>query len=198
MLSNFSKKMSSEGFKAIVYIGVLAALLIIANIIFKTTPIVNVYEKYLPYIHALLVFTIGYKIIGKVSQAVYYGARRIIDHSTASTMKIVTKIVGAAALLSLSLSIFNVNASSALAMGSFSGLVIGIAFQTTLTNVIAGIFIIITRLFKIGDEITVLNKTGIVKEIKIMHTVIEAPSENSEILIPSSKVINEIIVRKIS
>jgi len=149
-------------------------------------------------VHALLISTIGYKIIGSFSQVVYYSLRRVTDHSTASMMKTITKIAGIAFLLSLLSSIFGINAASALTIGSFSGLVIGFAFQASLANVIAGILIIITRPFKPGDEITVLGKTGIVKEIKIMHTVIENLSENSEILIPSSKIINEVIIKKIS
>jgi len=196
MVVNFRKEMSVENLKAFIYIGVLVTILIIVNMAFKNIDAFKPYEKHLPYIYAILVFVLGYKIIGSFSQAVYYGLRKITDHSTSLMMKTVTKIAGAAVLISLLSSIFGVNASSALTIGSFSGLVIGMAFQTTLTNVIAGIFIIITQPFKLGDEITVLGKTGVVKEIRIMHTVIEVSSENSEVLIPSNKIINEIIVRK--
>ncbi|HDM89192.1 MAG TPA: mechanosensitive ion channel, partial [Candidatus Bathyarchaeota archaeon] len=72
----------------------------------------------------------------------------------------------------------------------------GFAFQTTMTHVIAGVFLLITRPFSYGDTITVAGQTGVVKEIRLMHLVLDAGEE--EILIPSGTVVTKILRRKVS
>ena len=191
----WSKKMGREIVKAGLYLSLLAIVLSVVTLAFKKSPLVKGYEAYLPYIQAALIFGVGYKAVTSVGTIIYYGMRRVTDHSTASVTRTVVKIAGIALLLSTLASIFGVNASSALTIGSFSGLVIGFATQTVLNHAIAGIFIAMSRPFKYGDLVTIAGKTGIVKEITIMHTKLLSPDEKQEILIPSGKIIGEIITR---
>ena len=97
-------------------------------------------------------------------------------------------------LLGLVGSMFNVSPAAALTMGSFGGMVIGFASQTVLTHVIAGVFLLITRPFSYGDVITIAGQTGRVKEIRLMHLVLDTGEE--EILIPSGTVITQIFKKK--
>jgi hypothetical protein len=78
-------------------------------------------------------------------------------------------------------------------VGSFGGLVVGFATQTILSNVVAGVFILLTRPFIYGDLITVSGQTGLVKEIKLMHLVLESEDGKKDILIPSGSVVTQII-----
>ncbi|MEM3507412.1 MAG: mechanosensitive ion channel [Candidatus Bathyarchaeia archaeon] len=80
-------------------------------------------------------------------------------------------------------------------LGSFSGLVVGFATQSILMHSIAGISIGILKPFKHGDLITIAGYTGIVKDIKLMHTVLESQNGNKELLIPNGKIIREILVK---
>jgi len=89
--------------------------------------------------------------------------------------------------------IFNVNSSAVLTVSLFGGLVVGFATQTILSHVVAGVFLLISRPYTFGDTITVAGQTGVVKEIKLMHLVLEAADESREILIPSGTVVTQII-----
>jgi len=191
----WSKKIGMETAKALGYSIILAASIFAVNVMFKVISSLKRFSSYTPYIYTVLLFLIGYKIVMRLSQATYYAMRKFTDHSTAAAVRTITKIAGIAGLLSITTSIFGVSASSALTVGSFSGLIVGFATQTVLTHAVAGIFIAVSRPFKIGDLVTIAGKTGVVKEIKLMHTILFSQKENCEILIPSGKIIGEIIVK---
>jgi len=192
--------------KTFFYIVVLAVSLFILNFVFGWTSyeeippvlqpfsgIILLVNPYLAYIQATLVFGLGYLIVNAISGMVYTYMRRIADHPTAATIRTVTRISGFAVLLSMLTSVFNVNPAAALTIGSFGGLVVGFATQTILSHVVAGVFLLISRPYTFGDTITVAGQTGVVKEIKLMHLVIEATDGTREILIPSGTVVTQII-----
>lgn len=51
----------------------------------------------------------------------------------------------------------------------------------------AGVFLLIARPFIYGDLITVSGQTGLVREIKLMHLVLESEDGTNDILIPSAR-----------
>lgn len=192
--------------KTVFYIVVLAVSLSILNFAFgwksyeeippalqPFSGIILLVNPYLAYIQATLVFGLGYLIVNAISGMVYTYMRRITDHPTAATIRTVTRISGFAVLLSMLASVFNVNPAAALTIGSFGGLVVGFATQTILSHVVAGVFLLISRPYTFGDTITVAGQTGVVKEIKLMHLVLEATDGTREILIPSGTVVTQII-----
>lgn len=84
-------------------------------------------------------------------------------------------------MLSLIASVFNANPAAALTVGSFGGLVVGFATQTILSNVVAGVILLLSRPYTFGDTITVAGQTGVVKEIRLMHLVLESTDGTREI-----------------
>jgi hypothetical protein len=106
------------------------------------------------------------------------------------------RVVGIAILLSIITSMLSANPSAALTIGSFSGLIVGFATQTVLSHFVAGIFILIVRPVKFGDIITIAGQTGIVKEMRIMHLVLESQDGTTEILIPNGTVFSQVILKK--
>ena len=60
----------------------------------------------------------------------------------------------------------------------------------------AGLFLALSRPFELGDEISVAGQTGIVKDIKIMQTVLKARDNSKEVLIPNNTVFGAIITKK--
>jgi len=196
-----------SSFKMGFYIIVLVISLSIMNFIFGEAPFTEIptflqpykdtlaiLRPFLIYARAVLVFIFGYFVLNAVSAIVYIYASRIADRPTAAAIKSLTKISGIAILLGLVGSIFNVSPAAALTMGSFGGMVIGFASQTIITHVIAGVFLLITRPFSYGDVITVAGQTGTVKEIRLMHLVLDTGKE--EILIPSGTVVTQILRKK--
>jgi len=69
----------------------------------------------------------------------------------------------------------------------------GLALQGTVANFAAGISLVITRPFKIGDTISVNKVYGIVEEIKLAYTTLRTEDEEL-ITVPNKNMIGEIIV----
>jgi len=154
-------------------------------------------NPYLQYIQAAVIFLFGYLAVNAASGMVYTYFRQATEHATAATLRTITRIAGIAVLLALMTSIFNVDPAAALTVGSFGGLVAGFATQTILTHVVAGVFLLLSRPFTYGDVITVAGQTGTVKEIKLMHVILETEDGEKDILIPSGSIVTQIIQKKL-
>lgn len=72
--------------------------------------------------------------------------------------------------------------------------VLGFAFQTPLSDIVAGIFISLFKPFEVDDRVTLKsqNITGIIESISIRHTVIRSFT-NSRLIIPNHIANQEII-----
>src|ERR1700694_3193547 len=79
--------------------------------------------------------------------------------------------------------------SPALVFGGFGflALALSLAFQDILKNFIAGLFMLLERPFRLGDEITVDNHTGIVENIEMRATTLRT-NEGEQVLIPNALV----------
>src|SRR5437660_6168209 len=82
-------------------------------------------------------------------------------------------------------------------LGSFGvfALAFGLAFQDILKNFIAGLFLLLERPFRIGDEITVDNHTGVVENIEMRTTTLRT-SDGEEVLTPNSLVYTGTIINR--
>lgn len=67
------------------------------------------------------------------------------------------------------------------------GVTIGLALQGSLSNLAAGIVILVTRPFRIGDKIKCENVEGVVENISIMYTYI-VTGNNEMVCIPNSEI----------
>src|SRR6195256_6610587 len=87
--------------------------------------------------------------------------------------------------------------SPALVFGGFGflALALSLAFQDILKNFIAGIFMLLERPFRLGDEITVDNHTGIVENIEMRATTLRT-NEGEQVLIPNSLVYTGTIINR--
>ena len=84
-------------------------------------------------------------------------------------------------------------ASSILAGAGILAVAVGFASQQALSNIISGFFIIIFKPFRVNDRIGIRDKTGIIEDITLRHTVIR-DFENKRIIIPNSIISDEVIV----
>src|SRR5438552_2885598 len=87
--------------------------------------------------------------------------------------------------------------SPALVFGGFGflALAFSLAFQDILKNFIAGIFMLLERPFRLGDEITVDNHTGIVENIEMRATTLRT-SEGEQVIAPNSLVYTGTIINR--
>jgi small-conductance mechanosensitive channel len=82
-----------------------------------------------------------------------YGRMKSVVHSVSSAVGFF-KLFAYLALLLILLDIFKVNLTGLLIGAGFFGIVIGLAAQTTLGNVFAGLSLLVSRPFKPGERIT--------------------------------------------
>jgi small conductance mechanosensitive channel len=73
-----------------------------------------------------------------------------------------------------------------------AGLGIGIALQGVLSNVIAGLTIIFTKPFRVGEHVEVVGMKGDVHTIELFSTTLLHP-DRSRIIIPNRKIVGEIL-----
>jgi small-conductance mechanosensitive channel len=87
--------------------------------------------------------------------------------------------------------------SPALVFGGFGflALAFSLAFQDILKNWIAGLFMLLERPFRLGDEITVDNHTGIVENIEMRATTLRT-SEGEQVVTPNALVYTGTIINR--
>jgi small conductance mechanosensitive channel len=73
-----------------------------------------------------------------------------------------------------------------------AGVGIGLAMQGVLTNIMAGLTIIFTKPFRIGEHIEILGVRGDVASIDLSSTTLVHP-DRSRIIIPNRKIVGEIL-----
>lgn len=85
------------------------------------------------------------------------------------------------------LNTFGVQTTSIIAMIGAAGLAVGLALQGTLSNVAAGVMIILFRPLKLGDFVEVDGVLGTVRDITLNYTEI-ANLGNVKVVVPNSEV----------
>jgi small conductance mechanosensitive channel len=73
-----------------------------------------------------------------------------------------------------------------------AGLGIGIALQGVLGNVVAGLSIILTKPFRVGEWISIVGVYGQVNSIELFATTLLHPDQ-SRVIIPNRKIVGEIL-----
>lgn len=86
-----------------------------------------------------------------------------------------------------------VQATSILAVLGAASLAIGLALQGALSNVAAGVMILLFRPYRVGDYIETVTRQGTVKSLDLLFTEISTP-DNVKVMIPNSKVFGDVIL----
>ena len=138
---------------------------------------------------ALAILIIGLWLSGRIAKLVVRALNKsphIDDTLTkffASFAKYVVIMVTVVAVLNQ----FGVQTASLLTVIGAAGLAIGLALQGTLSNVAAGVMLLIFRPFKTGDFIEAAGHAGTIKELNLFFTVM-ATGDNVRIVIPNSQI----------
>jgi small-conductance mechanosensitive channel len=85
------------------------------------------------------------------------------------------------------LQIHGVELSSLLVAGGFAGIVIGIASQSVVGNLVAGFFLMIERPMKLGQSVNIAGTAGVVEDISIISTTLRT-FDGLYVRIPNEKV----------
>ena len=88
---------------------------------------------------------------------------------------------------------FGVETASLIAVLGTAGLAIGLALQGTLSNVAAGVMLLLFRPFKAGDYVEVGGVSGTVESISLFVTELNTP-DNVHIVAPNGQIWNTAVV----
>ncbi|SFP85126.1 small conductance mechanosensitive channel [Bradyrhizobium sp. Ghvi] len=91
------------------------------------------------------------------------------------------------------LQLFGIQTASLVAVLGATSLAIGLALQGTLSNLAAGVMLLLFRPFHIGHEVEVAGKSGKVRSLSLFMTELVAP-DNTQILLPNGQVWGAAIV----
>ncbi|MBQ0167021.1 MAG: mechanosensitive ion channel family protein [Treponema sp.] len=87
------------------------------------------------------------------------------------------------------LSLFGINLAAIWGAAGIAGIALGFAAQTSVSNLISGLFVISEGSIHVGDTIIVDDVTGVVDEIKLLSIRVHT-YDNQMVRIPSSKIID--------
>ncbi len=87
---------------------------------------------------------------------------------------------------------FGVETASFAALIGATGLAIGLGFQGSLSNLAAGVMLLVFRPFKVGDGVKVAGQTGVVNEIDLFTTSMDT-ADGRRVIIPNGAIFGSII-----
>ena len=143
---------------------------------------------------ALLIILLGWFVAKWASRAVVRLCER---HDVDITLRIfasnLMRMLIMAAAIIVALGKFGISIGPFIAAVGAISLSVGLALQGTLTNYGAGLGLILSRPFVVGDTVLVNNTYGVVEEIRLGYTTLR--TEDEEIItIPNKHMIGEILV----
>lgn len=154
-------------------------------------------HRYGPYLKIGVVAVIGYFVINSLANVLYKLSYDALKNN-AEVIRILIRIIGAIVVISVIISYLSQDPLIAASIGTITAIVIGFASQNVLGNLISGLYLAITRPFRIGEKVTVFGNTGIIYDIGLLYSRLRT-DEGDIILAPNtSMVTTTIIIRKSS
>jgi len=96
-------------------------------------------------------------------------------------------------LFSVIISELNINLAAIFGAAGVIGIVVGVASQTSIGNIVSGFFMVSEKSFEIGDQIRIGDKTGIVHSIDLLSIKIKT-FDNLLLRIPNQTVISSEVI----
>lgn len=134
---------------------------------------------------AIVIYIVGKFIINLINRLVRQMLeRRNVDATIQSFLKSFVSILLNVLLIITVVSALGVNTTSFAALLASFGVAAGMALSGNLQNLAGGLIILLFKPFKVGDVIEAQGVLGSVKEIQIIHTILQTP-DNKEIFLPN-------------
>ncbi len=144
---------------------------------------------------AIVILIIGFWIAGKVSKfVVAIGQKnKHLDDTLFRFLGSIVRYLILAFVFIAVLNRFGVETTSIVALLGAAGLAVGLALQGTMSNLAAGVMLLIFRPYKVGDFIDAAGCFGNVTEIDLFTTILET-FDHQQIIVPNSQIWGEKII----
>ncbi|MCS7132175.1 MAG: mechanosensitive ion channel family protein [Nitrososphaeria archaeon] len=184
-----AKKTTLSIVKVVIYVVIYVVVAAVIQWLFTSfLPQYNiVIVDYIGYVQILLALAFGYLIISGVATFFYWSMRGKYDHSTAAALRNIVRMVGIGALAA-AIAGGVAGGAAGVALGGFIGMVIGFASQQVIGQTLAGLFLLISRPFRIGDEVILSGEEGVVEDVSTLFTTI-VKNDGSKVLIPNNSIL---------
>jgi small conductance mechanosensitive channel len=141
---------------------------------------------------AVILLVVGWWLAGKLADVVgRMLERKKVDPLLVGFLVTVVRWVVVFLMLITALSCLGINIAPYVAVLGAGTLGVSLALQGTISNFGAGLVIILTRPFTLGDTITVQGVSGVVKEVKLGFTRL-LTEDNEIITVPNKRIVGEI------
>jgi len=143
---------------------------------------------------ALLI--LGWQVARDIGRAFGPILFRRMDPATAGTVGFLIRLSGIIVVLLVALRISGIRPETLAVGGAFTAVIVGLAAQQTLGNLIAGMVLLSARPFRVGDRVSFqgggISVEGVVSELGLLYTTLACGDD--AIMVPNNLVLNIAIV----
>ena len=138
---------------------------------------------------ALVILLIGLWLAGSANKLVIGISKKHekLDDTLFRFLGSVARYIVLAFVIIAVLNRFGVQTASIVALLGAAGLAVGLALQGAMSNLAAGVMLLIFRPYKVGDFIDAADRFGNVTEIDMFTTILQT-FDNQQIIIPNSQI----------
>lgn len=159
---------------------------LVQGILYKVYEYLVLKGNGIDFIYALLIFIIGRWLAKMVSKLLTRGMQKAqMDATLISFVGHLSYFLLLLFVVVAALTKAGVDMSPAVMALGAAGLAIALAWQGSLSNFASGVLMVVFKPIKVGDFVDISGTAGTVKEIQILNTVIDTPS-NVRIVVPNA------------
>jgi small conductance mechanosensitive channel len=148
----------------------------------------------------LLLLVLGWAIARDVGRSLGPALFRRMEPATAGTVGFLIRLLTVAVALLVALRIAGVNPATLVLGGAFTAVIVGLAAQQTLGNVIAGTVLLSAGPFRVGDRVRLQGGQiagqveGVVSSLGLLYTTLT--TDEGIVMVPNSVVLNVAILAR--
>ncbi|MFM1770795.1 MAG: Small-conductance mechanosensitive channel [Verrucomicrobiota bacterium] len=118
--------------------------------------------------------------------------KRQMDPPVRMLLQRITWLLIMALFIMIALGTLGIAVGPLIALMSVAGVGVGLAMQGVLSNLVAGLLIIFTKPFRVGEYIEIIGCQGQVSVVDLFNTVLVHP-DKSRVVIPNRKIVGEVL-----
>lgn len=182
--------------QAIVMVGVLVGVLVVYG--YRDDVFGHEYETPVQIATTLVLIVLGWQIARDVGRALGPTLFRRLDPGTAGTVGFLIRLLFVGLAIIVALRVAGLDPRTLAVGGAFTAVIVGLAAQQTLGNLIAGTVLLSARPFRVGERVRLQGGgiagqiEGIVSSLGLLYTTFAQGDDH--VMIPNSVVLNVAIV----
>lgn len=141
----------------------------------------------------LVLVCLGWALARALGQGIAPALLKRLDPATAGTLGFLLRLIAFVAVCFIALRAAGLSTTTLAAGGAFTAVIVGLAAQQTLGNLIAGVVLQSTRAFRAGDRVRFINGAfagpieGVVSQPGLLHTILVNGADR--MLVPNREIL---------